>query len=667
MLAESIIWIGRSIVESDLPIKERIRWLTDVSSENCKNYFQNVFLIELGERQDAFHRLKLGDFKMEKKKENFHVDSNRSISFPILYPNGGNPINAQGVYPIPCYLMYDPHIKTMDKADKFLNDVLMPRLDRTISFRNWDMEDKKEIAGRVLTLLEGEAATIITKEKQLGILMIFDTRISVFKKLSQNEKKSSYLGITESYLHPGQQLYLNGEEALQGIVEARFDEASSLGKLKNEFSTFTNKKVDEVVSIYNKSWLWLSPTWEMPRSIYWEKEEWTKGIKVDRGSYEAFLYGAQFLKQIQVPISSSILKEMFAPIENIEAKKHKKATSYEPIFGIPIILPLFNADLKDSYKKFRKMLKNESELNSTDLHLEILAGMKESIVPGDSDDYRLTILYYSGDLSRGAMHIRAIIEDVIPSVAHGIQKILKNLNMKGLSQIQKVFGLEKQDMYRLKTLPAILGNAFGSGYLWSTLQDTFHRKDLKIDRLYTVTMKKLNELNNKANSWGMKQELVFYYSFLYFFKRYQEKILGKEKGVKELADWQELISAYHKGEIQLKDITSSEALGFITGMLLKQFSNSYYKKTNKEFLKQRVIKFGSKLTPEMLWKNGLLRCEELAQQWNMKLANNFRGILSLALLSFIEANKANWLVSEKEIFMTAFWSGYLIYKKKEGA
>ena len=49
-----------------------------------------------------------------------------------------------------------------------------------------------------------------------------------------------------------------------------------------------------------------------------------------------------------------------------------------------------------------------------------------------------------------------------------------------------------------------------------------------------------------------------------------------------------------------------EELGFVTGLLLKQFSNSYYRKTEKEFVKHRVMKFGSKLTPEMVWKDGVI-------------------------------------------------------------
>lgn len=665
MLTESIVRIGKPIVCSDLPIRERIRWLTDVNSDNCKNFFQNVFLIELGDDSDELHRIQIGDIMKTKKKEVFVVDEVRNTSFPILYPCGGNPRLAQGIYPLPCYLMYDAHIKEMNKPDYFAAKVLMPRLQNTLGYKDWGDEEKVDIQNRVATLLKNAVDTIVFDGK--GILMLFDDRLSVYKKLNKREETFSYLWINESILYEGHHLYLNGEEVIKGIINARFDEAGSLGKKKNSISTFTNKKTDEVVSVYNKSWLWLSPTWEMPRSIYWDKKDWTKGIKIDRESYEAYLYGAQFLKQIQVPISSSILKEMFAPIENVEAKKYKKPLSYEAIYGIPMVLPLLDSDLGELFKKFRVMLKKDGKISDTDLHLEVLAGLKESIVPESSDKYRLSILYYSGDLSRGVMHIRAVIEDVIPSVAHGIQTILKDLRRKALPQIQKMFELKDGRVFRVETLPALLGNAYGSGYLWSSLQNTLHKKELTIDRLLLSTSKKLNQLANKEDFWGMKQELVFYFSFLYFLSNYNEKILGKEKGVKELVEWQRTIDAYNRGEIDTADVASTEMLGFISGMLLKQFSNSYYQKTKKDFVKQRVMKFGSKLDPKMVWKNGLLRCEELAEQWDLKLAGNFRTVLGHVLLGFIEADNKNLLVSQRDTFMTAFWSGYLIYKKSEEA
>ena len=74
------------------------------------------------------------------------------------------------------------------------------------------------------------------------------------------------------------------------------------------------------------------------------------------------------------------------------------------------------------------------------------------------------------------------------------------------------------------------------------------------------------------------------------------------------------------------------------------------------------MKFGSKLTPEMIWKNGLLRCEELAEQWDMGIATNFRPVLAQVLLGFLEKQAQSRLVSEKDTFMTAFWSGFLIYQ-----
>ena len=115
---------------------------------------------------------------------------------------------------------------------------------------------------------------------------------------------------------------------------------------------------------------------------------------------------------------------------------------------------------------------------------------------------------------KGAMHIRAVIEDVIPSVAYGIQVILKTSSEKHCHRY-KSFGLKEDRVFRVETLPALLGNAYGSGYLWSSLGIHCIKK-VKIDRLLLSMSKKLNQLANKEDFWGMKQELVFYFSFLYF-------------------------------------------------------------------------------------------------------------------------------------------------------
>lgn len=665
MLAEAIVRIGRPIKNSDFPCRERIRLLTDVSSENCKNFFQNVFIVELGSNGTGVRYVQVGEPKKVDNKETFLVDRQRNTSFPIFYPNGGNPLLAQGIYPLPCYLLYDPHIKALGQKEKMKTEVLVPRINSTLGYMNWPQVEKEKLAEQVAGLLAKEVAQFVTEVKQLGILLIYDERLSMFKKLLEKVQYESLLWIAPSALEPEKHLYLVGAEVLQNITRAKFAEAAELGWSEKAVSTFSNREEEVVASIYNKSWLWLSPTWEMPRSIYWEDDDWINGIKVDTESYEAYFYGVQFLKELQVPISSSILKEMFAPITSAEAKKHMKATSFEPIYGIPMVLPLLDGDSQQLFHKYRRMLKKADNLSDSDLHLEVLAGLKDSILPESSDQHRLTIIYYSGDLSRGNMHIRAVIEDVIPSVASLIQKILRNLRTPQLEKIQAAFGLEPQPLYRTENLPSLLGNAFGPGYLWKSLQSALHREPLRTDRLQAATARKLNELANKEAFWDMKQELIFYYSFTYFSGQYEELILNKKGGVQELAAWESFFERYHQGTVTADDLITVENLGFAAGLLLKQYSNSYYQKTKKEFVKNRVMKFGSKLTPEMIWKNGLLRCEELAQQWDMGLAANFRPVLSQVLLALLDAQKANQLVAQKDEFLTAFWSGYLIYKKNE--
>lgn len=659
MLAESIIRIGRPVVHSDLPIQQRIRWLTDVDSENCKNFFQHVFLIELEEDETAFHFIEVGSVE----GKTFVPNKLRNNAFPILYPNGGNPLHPQGVYPIPCYLMYEAHIRAMNQPDSFAAEVIFPRLKNSISYREKNEEQLREIARRISECIAPHFDYFIKQEKQLGILYIYDHSLPEYRLLENRyEDDDRYLWIAESRLSPGKQLHIDGDRVLAGIVEAKFMEAKTLGSASNAISTFTNQEEKEVASIYNKFWLWMSPTWEMPRSIYWGKEEWTRGIKVDRASYEAFLYGTQLLKQITVPVTSAILKEMFAPVVSAEAKRHMKPSSFESIFGVPFVLSLLKDDSEQLYHKYKRIL-NQSDKSESDIHLEILAGINK-VIPSLSDEYRLMIVYYSGELSKGDMHVRKIIEDVVPSIATLLQNIIKEINRKELFHIVKILRCNPDKEYhRLRSLPSLLANAYGPGYVWSSLQAVLHRQPITTQRLYKNTAIKLLEFALKEDDWGMREELVFHYGFLAFYSRYQAEVVQRDERVKTVADWERFIEDYHAGDVSLSQLQSAEELGFATGLLLRQFSNSYQFKTGKDYVKQRVMKFGSKLTPDMIWKYGVLRCEELAEQWSMKLGKNFRPVLAQVLLGFLEAEQTQTLRSNKDKFMTAFWSGYLMYHK----
>jgi hypothetical protein len=661
MLAEDIIRIGRPIANSALSNEMRIRWLTDVDNEVCKNFFQNVFLVEILGESVAFHYLQVGS----ENGDRFEVDQMRNTAFPIIYPNGGNPLRAQGIYPVPVYLMYNDHIKGMGHPQQFASEVIFPRLKKTVCYRQARDEHLRTLAQKVADVLSQHSSQFIVKEKQLGILYIFDSAIPVFQRFSDKKAGKQFLWIAESKIETNIHLFLNSDVALEGIIEARFSEAKELGYKKRGVSTFTNHGEEELVSIYNKSWLWLSPTWDLPKSIYWEDDEWTNGIKVDRASYEAFLYGTQFLKQITVPISQAILKEMFSPVMSAEAKKNMKSTSFEPIYGVPMVVPLISGDSQQLYQKYSRILKR-TDLSDSDLHLEILAGINRTI-PRFTDDHRINLLYYSGDLSRGNMHIRMMIPDIVPSVAEMIQSIVREVNSIDLYDIRRWFSdSNEQPNNRTRSLPSLISNAFGPAYVWSVLLMVFHKQPLRLERLFRATSRKLTEMANKEDHWGMVDELVFHYTFLSFYEKYSNIFSLSQERVNTLDEWNRLLTKYRDGTISLEDLQTAEQLGFVTGLLLKQFSNSYRFKTGQEdFVRHRVMKFGTQLRPEMIWKSGVLRCKELKEQWDMNLASNFEKCLAVILLAFIEADNKKILTREKDRFMTTFWSGYLTYKKEK--
>src|SRR5699024_12815040 len=88
------------------------------------------------------------------------------------------------------------------------------------------------------------------------------------------------------------------------------------------------------------------------------------------------------------------------------------------------------------------------EIKESDLQLEIISGLQKKIIRDATDDYRITIIYYSGNLSRGDIHIRGQIEDIVPSAAQKVQSILKKLNGRYLKKIANLLNIpEKQYAY----------------------------------------------------------------------------------------------------------------------------------------------------------------------------------------------------------------------------
>lgn len=650
MLLSDIVKIGKPIMESDMSTNDRIQLLTDVTKLEARNFYRHVFIVQMMDKQ---MKLQMHNFLQGEAGGN--VDTGRASKIPITLPSGGNPLHAQGIYPMPCYPLYDRHINEFSDEKKTMK-VVLDRLLRTVPYDSFAKEVLQKKATSIAQLLREEASKYVTKEKQLGVLVIIDNELPV------------YAYATES----GDVIPAEQVQIVENIIHARFQEAKELGTEKDTVSTISNEKSMEVVSAYNKSWLWLSPTWEMPRSIYWKKDEWTRGIRLNKEEYAAYFYGSQFLKRVQTPLHASLLKEMFAPVHSVEAKKHMNPASFEQIYGIPYVLPLVDSHPAELYSTFQVLSQqHERNLSATDLQLEIITGLQRRILPEVHDSYRLSVIYYSGNLARGDIHIRAMLEDIVPSVAFKVQQILGKLRGRALRDTVRLLQLPenqyKYTEFKIRYLPSLLANAYGPGYLWSSLNAVLQRQPIQIKRVTKQVSRRLNELANRSEFWDVRNELLFYHMFRSFYGSYNKEILRKKEGVMLMTEWKTLLEKYLSGDLAEDDLNSTEKVGFITGCLLQQFERSYRAKTKKPFVETRVMRFGSQLTPTMIWKNGLLKSQELRNQWQLGIKGNYDHALSLTLPAIMALQHKQLLTREKDEFMTMFWSGYLMlpWQKKE--
>lgn len=659
MLLSDIIRVGRPIIESKMSIQERIQLLTDVGKDEVKNFYANIFIIELKGDQAKLH------YRSYQQEANGMVDLKKAAAIPITLPSGGNPLNPQGIYPLPFYPMYERHINQFEDKKKTFK-MVHDRMIRTVPYFGYEKEALRKKAEIIANCITTEGKKFIQDGKQLGVLVILDYFLDLFSTKEQTD----FLQVLDI---DGERVFIDSNKIVSNIVEARFQEAKELGTGKNQITTISNEPADEVVSAYNKSWLWLSPTWEAPRSIYWKKNEWTKGIRLNREEYEAFFYGTQFLKRAQTRIRSSILKEMFAPTFSPEAKAKMNPQSFETIYAIPYLLPLTENPTSELFNKFRNLItKYESkEVHPNDIHLEIISGLEKKVIRNVSDDYRLSILYYSGNLGRGDIHLRAQIEDVVPSTARKVQGIIEKISDKYLKLIaEMLFLTEEQTSYiqfKVKYLPSLLSNAYGPGYLWSSMETVLHGRPIKMQRVTKQAARRILELANKKDFWNIKLELLFYHLFAAFFDQYHSIILGKERKVFGVQEWKELVKRYLDGSLTETDFDSTEKVAFITGLLMQQFNRSYYRSVGKEYLETRVMRFGSALTPEIIWKKGLVEMEGLRMRRSLKLAENYFKALPLVLQAVLKLKEEGRFTKEKDEFMTMFWSGFLMLPTKEEA
>jgi len=286
------------------------------------------------------------------------------------------------------------------------------------------------------------------------------------------------------------------------------------------------------------------------------------------------------------------------------------------------------------------------------------------------------LLYYSGDPSRGDIHLRTTIEDVIPSTLTKLVHLVQQLagDVPRLCEAVLPLASEKQIAYhagRMRFLPFVLARAYGGAYVWEQLQRLLRRKPLRSERAIGNVARRIASLVGRLpkTDYEIREEVLFYLFFLDFLQSYNQQLAIGETPAMTMRNWQELLKIVQDDPPEEMKFDSPSELAFACGVLIRQYSRRYWMATKvgekgKDYLKHRVLTFGSSLSPVLVWKKALPEMFNLERKLKeLELTSAFSRRIGI-LLSCLENEETN-IRSDRDAFMAAFWSGYALQKSSK--
>lgn len=679
MIIEDLIRTGKYLREGGIDAEKLLLLISDVSSPQVRNFFQHVFVVELpatkdGEPKAIAKQVWGQEYQPDPKKKAtvFEPDLTKAVTAPFVFP-GGNPIHPQGVYGVPVFPTFEKHIAGIVDDVKFAENFLQGRLERCPSLSlNESMVAKIAIALRAEVVRDNP----LDSSKALCLVILADATAGTSPYGYTDVETKETVG--RSLLRPGQFIAPNFERILSLYSSSKVEEGRQSGTREGSCSICGGTEESGVVSIYCKSWPWFLPTWTCPVSNS-GKGEIVEGIALDHACYEALNIGASYFDKVTKPVDSIVTRELFSPIADREGRRtaeHKSIADLTTIYGAMLLLPLLEAEqITDGEREeFGENLQTRLQKNQSGGHIKQVVGF-EATIPDNVDDssYRLTLVYYSGDPSRGDIHLRCVIEDVVPTVMYELLKLAQATAQKIPDLCSNVMpgSSEKQHAWhasRFQFVPFMLARAYGGAYVWDLMQSILRRQPMKLDRPTANTAHRIASLtaNLPKTEYDIREEVLFYLALLDFVQTYNTTIAEGEVQPMAMRNWKTLLEVVSESPPDGMDFHSVNELGFACGAIVRQFSRQYWLATKvgnegKDYLKHRILAFGSDLSPDAVWKKALptifnveLKLEKL------HLADDFKRRIGVLLNRCEDAQEE--IRTNRDGFMAAFWSGYSLQK-----
>ena len=682
MIISDLIKIGQAIAQTDLDPKEVIELITSIQEPGARNFYRHVFVVEIDSTTDndqihVHQYLDWTDLQTINGKEIQVPNRNKACAAPFILPSGGNPRNAQGIYSLPTYIVYEKDFFRFAQDPTAIKKFLVARLERTIQIHLTDEEITQISLGLNKRFAQCDTDS---KEKILGVIMLCKVERSggIFSYGDDLSNSIRSVTVNPSYFYPGENIVADLQKMLPLLWEAKIAEGAEKGQINEEDGgecCFCKRKTT-VVSSYAKAWPWLTTTWEAPLAQSLKDKLLVEAIALCQECYQNLTLGASCFNSMTVLMPTWLTREIFSP--NItQSSRDSAKRKIDRIFGGVYVLPLLDqwfTGQERSQEFIDAYLDMRGSGSAAQIHLDQIIGLEYGLpVEFSSDLFRLTIMYYSGDPGRADIHLRAIIEDLLPSVAVRLKNILDDVQAYAASIYLTLMPLAKETQVatvrrNYGSLPYLLANAYGSGYVWQALEAALHQRPLSDQQMVSATLVRINEVSRKLPDqlWQLKLEVLFYLAFRYFLHCYNREILNL-KEVTELRSWQELQDHIASAPIADLTVESVEELGFACGQLVGDFSRRYWHATRrstgsegKDYLQSRVMTFGSSITPEIVVHKAMQKFADYGMRVGMKMGTlqDLLARTGVILTKYVELEEQ--VRREQDRFMLGFWSGYAL-------
>ena len=638
MLTETLVRLGQPFVDGAVPLSDLIEQITS-TRDRARDFYSRVYLVEIHDEAVYGHPFQQwGDWEPEHKPPRF-MPGIRAMATPIVIGSGGNPRVAQGRYAVPAYSVYTPEqIATPEKLTAFLRS----RLEKTF--------EGEGLASRMDAVVQALEPALQSYTEGKSLIFLCDVREGTPYHLCPPASPCprDRLRVAESPV-AGQIICADLSEILRRLWWAKLEEGAQYGHGAQALCSLCGA-TGETVSIYSKAWPWFSITWAGPFSNELDMHHLHEAIGVCQHCSAALSYGGKLFTDLSRRLPANILHDAFQSGVDTQSKVAQNT----PIMGVALPFPVLDTGLADDdYREdyiaaVRAMREPDAHSTGAQRHFKQIVGF-EGILPEEvvNEAFRLGIYYYT--VSNADVQLYASLEDLVPRHLEDLMMLMEGPMQNHFAALQM----------RESSIPRLLARAYGSGYLWQALSQVLRRQPLDRPRFLQRMARALSDTGKLVGTPQGLGELQiaakFYAAFNAFWLAYSQ-LIGN--GDDSMQTWQSL-QTMAEGPVSAMTFQDVGDLGFIIGHVVRRFAAQFFQVQHKDFLRTRVMTFGSALTPDVIGLKALGRLQEYAVKLDMHLDHNFREQIAGTLAEYVR--QQDTVQKNRDGFLAAFWAGYGLY------